>query len=101
MVKANVATAKNQLSRLLRQVKRGQRVIITERNHPIAQLLPYSASDQGADTQVLAALYEDGVLIEPSEKRLDVTAFLSLPTATLARGQGLADAVLAEREDSR
>ncbi len=101
MVKANVATAKNQLSRLLRQVKRGQRVIITERNHPVAQLLPYSEPGPGADSSALAALYEDGVLVEPGVQRLDVTAFLNMSTATLAPGQGLADAVLAEREESR
>ena len=101
MVKASVATAKNELSRLLRRVKRGERVIITERNHPIAQLQPYTACAADGPESALAALYEAGVLIAPASPRLDVTAFLALPTGTLPVSQSLTSAILAEREEGR
>lgn len=101
MLTANVATAKNELSRLLRRVKRGERVIITERNHPIAQLQPFSATGADAPAPAFAALYEAGVLTPPATPGLDVAAFLALPTAALPAGQTLATAILAEREEGR
>ena len=103
MVTANVATAKNELSRLLRRVKRGERVIITERNHPIAQLQPFTANENDAETPVaLGRLYEAGVLTPPAATGdFDVAAFLKRPAATLRAEQNLAAAVLAEREEGR
>lgn len=101
MVTASVATAKNELSRLLRRVKRGERVIITERNHPIAQLQPFTASADDASDTALAALYEAGVLIAPATPGLDVAAFLALPTVAPLAGQSLTAAILAEREEGR
>jgi len=103
---ANVATAKNELSRLLRRVKRGESVIITERKHPIARLQPYhpAASDSlsGAPAPSLAPLYEAGVLIPPARPNFDVAAFLgSLPqTPPLSPEKSLTTAVLADREES-
>jgi len=72
MLKANIATAKNELSRLLRHVKRGERVIITERNHPIAQLQPFVANEHDPDSPALAPLYEAGVLTPPQSSHWDV-----------------------------
>lgn len=40
MKTANIATAKNELSRLLRRVKRGETIVITERTRPVARLPP-------------------------------------------------------------
>jgi prevent-host-death family protein len=101
MLTANIATAKNELSRLLRRVKRGERVIITERNHPIAQLQPFSATAPDAVTPALTPLYEAGVLTPPLEPNFDVRAFLASPCSTLPGGQSLAAAVIAERENGR
>ena len=101
MIKANVATAKNELSRLLRRVKRGERVIITERNHPIAQIQPYTASDTDSPETALTALYEAGVLTAPVTPRLDVAGFLALPRGAPIAGQSLTVAILAEREEGR
>ncbi len=36
-------TANQQLSRLVRDVERGQRFLITRRGRPVAELLPYAA----------------------------------------------------------
>jgi len=103
---ANVATAKNELSRLLRRVKRGESVIITERKHPIARLQPYhpeaSDSPSGAPSPALAALYEAGVLTPPARPSFDVASFLGSlpPNPPLSPEKNLATAVLADREES-
>lgn len=95
MKTANIATAKNQLSRLLKRVKRGETILITDRNHPVARLEPVSETD---DTlQRLQAL---GVLTPPNQGPLDVRAFLKAPRAKLRPNHALSAAVLSEREES-
>lgn len=101
MLKANIATAKNELSRLLRHVKRGERVIITERNHPIAQLQPFVASEHDPASSALAPLYEAGVLTPPKQNGFDIDAFLAMPAPSLPKDQSLAQAVLDERAESQ
>ena len=101
MLTANVATAKNELSRLLRHVKRGESVLITERNRPVATL--QSVVEAGTDSQnaTLCALYESGVLSLPSGAPLTVTSFLAAPRAVLAESLDLRSAILAERAEER
>jgi prevent-host-death family protein len=96
---ANIATAKNQFSRLIEQVKQGGSVLITERNRPVARLLPLAAADVS-----LASLHQAGVLQPPVREAWDVESFLqSLPAdaAELSADQSLVAAVLAERAESR
>jgi prevent-host-death family protein len=100
MITANIATAKNELSRLLRRVKRGESVIITDRNVPVARLQPLNATGDSLPDAALAALYESGVLTPPV-KTLDVAAFLSAPRPAVPPGGSLAAAVLSEREEGR
>jgi prevent-host-death family protein len=101
MQNASVATTKNELSRLLRQVKRGKTIVITERNHPIARLQPIPVSEAGSSDIALAALHESGALLPPAGAALDVAAFLAAPRPSLSSAVSLAAAVLAEREDGR
>ncbi len=96
MKTANIATAKNQLSRLLQRVKRGETIVITERNRPIARLQPIR--ELGAN---LDPLYAAGVLSPPSGGPLDVPAYLAAPRARLTARRSLTAAVLAEREEGR
>lgn len=101
MKKASVATAKNELSRLLRCVKRGERIVITERDLPIAQLQPFIASNPDDNRPALAQLHEAGVLSLPMNSSLDVASFLSLPASPVSTKQTLTAAVLAERKEGR
>lgn len=96
MKTANVATAKNELSRLLRHVKRGETVVITERNQPVARLQPLDDADSP-----LAALHASGLLTPPKSTRWNVRAFLAAlpPNAPLPPDQSLTAAVLDEREE--
>lgn len=103
MFRVSVATAKNEFSRLLRHVKRGERVLITERDRPVALLQPIDASgdDAASGEASLAALHDAGVLLPPAGAPLNVTAFLARTRPTLPKSRSLVAAVLAEREEGR
>lgn len=96
MTIANIATTKNQLSRLLRRVRRGETILITDRNHPVAKLAPVGDADPD-----LVGLHASGLLRPPQGIPLDLAAFLSEPRPRLTAGADLASAVLEEREESR
>lgn len=95
MKTANIAMAKNQLSRLLEQVKQGETIVITDRNRPVARLSPLLAEDAA-----VAALQADGQL-SPPLGRLDLAAFQTMSAADLAPGESLARAIIDEREEGR
>lgn len=95
MKSANIATVKNQLSRLLGQVKNGETIVITDRNRPVARLMPLSSSE-GA----MAALHASG-LVTPPESPLDLAAFLAAPRAASSPVGSLREAIVHEREDDR
>ncbi len=96
MKTANIATAKNQLSRLLKRVQRGETILITDRDHPVARLQPVEQADSA-----LEKLHATGVLNPPSGPPLDVSAFLSSPRARLTAKRSLTSAVLSERKEGR
>jgi prevent-host-death family protein len=100
MIKASIATAKNELSQLLRRVKRGERVTITDRNRPVARLVPIAPDDIPADAD-LAALVSSGALVPPSRGPLDVSRFLAAPRPVMSGQSSLTATVLAERKEGR
>lgn len=100
MKTANIATAKNELSRLLRCVKRGETIVITERTRPVARLQPIDAGASLGEAD-LGPLIAAGALLPPTGQPLDVAAFLAAPRARLAPERSLTAAVVAEREEGR
>jgi prevent-host-death family protein len=96
MKKANIAIAKNQFSRLIKLVKRGQPVLITERDHPVACLQPVAESEP-----ILARLHAMGVLNPPQTAAFDWKAFRKQPRPRLPARESLAAAVVAERSETR
>ena len=96
METANIATAKNQFSRLINRVKHGETILITDRDKPVARLQPLDASD---DT-TLANLHVSG-LLSPPQGRLDLDKFRTEPRATLSATASLTAAILTEREEGR
>lgn len=96
MKTANIATAKNQLSRLIKQVKRGETIVITDRQHPVACLRPV-----GRTEDAIGRLQAIGLLTPPRGDALKVRAFLAAPRAKLAANTSLTAAVIAERQEGR
>jgi len=93
MKKAGVAELKKSLSEYLAAVKAGGEVLVTERGHPIARLVPVPART-GTPAQI-RQLVRSG-LVRPPHKRLDED-FWRLPRP-MDRDAAVLNALLAERK---
>lgn len=99
MIQANISTAKSQLSRLLEQVKVGEEVTISDRDQPIAILIPYRASKtSGKWSARIAELTRRGQLTAPKETvpKNDLPSPLEIPGEV-----DLAGAIIEERRGGR
>lgn len=96
MKRVTISQAKNHLSELLASVKRGESVLILERDRPIARIVPIDASEQ-SDDERLADLERRGIIrraTKPPRKTLP-------PPIDWPAGVSLLEALLADREEAR
>lgn len=64
----SIFETKTHLSELLRLVKKGKELIITERGNPIAKILPFTAQEQTL-AQKLDSLEKSGSLLRSKKKQ--------------------------------
>jgi prevent-host-death family protein len=97
MQRTSISDAKNNLSALIDRVRRGETVVICDRNRPVARLQPIGPSDTSeADAPWLISLIRDG-LVAPAGKPLSMK---SLPKPVQpARPVSIVDALRADREE--
>jgi prevent-host-death family protein len=88
--KVGVRELRQNLSVYLRRVKAGERLVVTERNLPVAELVPL-----GADEDPVARLIADGVLEPPTRSVRDLPPPLGRPGDPYALTRALQEA----RED--
>ncbi len=98
MKTATISDAKNRLSELLARVRRGETILILDRDLPVARIEPIARSSLATDPQ-LAELERSGVLQRP-RVRPGGDVLHELPPMPRARGGAVA-ALLAEREEGR
>ena len=55
MIRASVSYAKNHLSALLNRVKDGETILITDRDRPVAKLMPVVEGDWSSRARELAS----------------------------------------------
>lgn len=97
MRRTSITDAKNNLSALIDRVRRGETVLICDRNRPVARLQPVGPGDgSGPDAPWLAGLVRDGV-VTPAEKPLSVQS-LPKPVKPM-RPLSIVDTLHADRED--
>ena len=61
MLSVSISTLKNSLSQYLRHVKRGETVVIMDRDKPVAEILPFAKSKQNKEGD-LAILESQGLI---------------------------------------
>jgi antitoxin (DNA-binding transcriptional repressor) of toxin-antitoxin stability system len=96
MKKASVSQVKSRLSAYLKDVQRGETVLIFDRDRPVARLEPVNHKDIPEQERV-RELVKLGIVTAPKGK-LDVKAFRAMPG--LPPGVDAARAVLQDREES-
>ena len=94
MRSVNVSTLKNTLSSCLREVRRGEEILVCDRKVPIAKIVPLSSTDDSdAELMELAA----AGLVRLAE-RPSPDSFFSMPGPRISLDQAVA-AVSAERDE--
>ena len=97
MKTATVTEAKNGLSSLLRRVKAGESVLITDRGIPVARIEPIDAADD--QSAQIDRLVRSGA-VRPGTGRLP-RGFLKGPTTRVPRAASVVDALIEERRTGR
>lgn len=97
MEKVSVSKLKDQLSAYLRKVRAGQTVVVTDRNQPVAQLVPISRRE--SEDERIARLVAQGVIRLPKGPRLDMKEFLK--RRPVIENAGVLEALLEERREDR
>ena len=98
MKRASVSQAKNGLSALLAEVRRGETVLVTHRGKAVAQISPFDA-DSLIDEAAID-LIEEGIM-NPPRMRLDLPSFLAAPRPRLPAGHSASRLVAEERNEDR
>ena len=96
MKRATISQTKNQLSALLELVKRGEEILVLDRDVPVARIVPVDAAST-PDEERLLELERRGVIVRSSKgphKRLP-------PPVEVTAGAGILDALLRDRDEAR
>ena len=99
MKTASISEAKNRLSAYIDLVRKGETVLITDRNTPVAQLTPLQPAASPGEEAWLQALERKG-LVKRAAKRGPSTLLTKAPQK-LPPGASVLDALLEERRNGR
>jgi prevent-host-death family protein len=99
MKRAKISELRNRLSQYLDHVRAGGRVLILDRNRPIAEIVPIrnASAASGSDVEHLAILEREGIIRRGSGKPPKLPSVEDLP----GEGSGVLAALLEERERGR
>ena len=80
----NIGTLKNQLSAYLHLVRSGEEVVVSDRNVPIARIVPLPLADTDADFEAHTAYMIATGQMKEAEQEMDWEAFWALPRPTVS-----------------
>lgn len=95
----NISSLKNQLSAVLQRVRKGEEVLVMDRDQPVARLLPVGhATGSGDDAAFLGDLQRRGIVIaaerpRPSRRWIESHMVVDAKASAVA-------ALLAERDET-
>lgn len=85
MRSVNIGTLKNQLSAYLQLVRKGEEVVVRDRDTPVARIVPFKPNAESGFTEEERHLASIGVLRLPeSAEPMDWDAFWKLPRPTVS-----------------
>lgn len=101
MIEVNISTLKNQLSAILRKVKKGEEVLVMDRDRPIAKLAAIREADRTrSDDELLNDLERRGI-VKRATKPLPSAEWFRKHAIRLPEGVDIVQALLDERKENR
>ena len=101
MIEINISSLKNQLSAVLKKVRKGEEVLVMNRDQPVARLSAVGHPVTGReDTSLLHELEKRGV-VQPASGPLPSRDWLESHLVRPKKGGSAVRALLEEREESR
>lgn len=97
MIRVSISRLKDQLSAYLQKVRAGQTVVVTDRNRPVAQLIPIDRQER--EDERIAHLVSQGIIRLPKGPRIDLKEFLK--RRPVIANAGVLEALLEERREGR
>jgi len=94
MKTVNIGDLKANLSAHLRQVRKGEEVLVCDRNKPVARIVPYQAEDHSEQMRRLIAC---GAIRPPKKPRPEGRSF-PIPTGKMISNEVMAKVWEEERE---
>ena len=93
MIRAKISTVKNDLSRLLKLVEKGEEIEVLHRDRPVARIVGIRGRDKASAPSRVQQMAKDG-LVHPGTGELSSLLLTKPP----GKGAGVLEAVLEERE---
>lgn len=90
MTKVGVAKLKAELSGYLRRVKRGQEVVVYDRDTPVARIIPYERAEQ-----------RGGLIVRPAKPGIRFQDIPLPPPLRLSDGRSVVDLLIEDRQKER
>jgi prevent-host-death family protein len=85
MKSVNIGTLKNQLSAYLKIVRKGEEVVVRDRNVPVARILPFTlALPPEGDHEAEAAYLVATGQMTPARQEMNWESFWALPRPTVS-----------------
>ena len=101
MIEVNISTLKNELSAYLRKVKKGEEVVILDRDRPVARISRLTPRDAiRTESDRLDDLERRGIITR-AKKKLPKDWFERHPPIKLPEGVSVVEALLEERREAK
>lgn len=101
MIETNISTLKNELSAILRKVRKGEEVIILDRNQPVAKISKLQEAPKPQNDEALMAELERRGMIKRATKKPVSLEWLQKNMVRLKSGASAVEALLKDREEAR
>ncbi len=99
MFTINISSLKNQLSAVLKKVRRGEEVLVIDRNQPVARLSAYSLAASSQPSSAMIETLEKNGMVTAALKKMPSRKSLE-SNLVKTRGISAVKVLLKEREES-
>lgn len=100
MTRVNISTLKNELSAVLRKVRRGEEILVVDRDQPVARLVAVGHGPKAKDTKTLLEDLVTRGVASPPKRRPPARSWMEAHLVKLQPGVSAVKALLEEREES-